>query len=275
MSLGPEHGAGGLWEVYRWTSAGGVVVELNVQDDAVGARVDQLPRLNGSPDREDPRDKVPGQHGEYDYDRSLGGKTNTLSGALFGPSLEDMRLFRTSMAAAFADTRPGTMEIIPHASTGGPTGVYTARVIDYDVPEVQTSHRFDREYTLIQRLSDPRIYFPSLAVDESDSTAVEVTNTGHAEARPIITVAGVSGDVSITDGASTLVFKNAPAGDIVIDFNIDVLEGMVDGDPVELDVAASDWWNDFVDGIAGNATVTISQTGGTSIRVQFTPAVWG
>jgi hypothetical protein len=161
------------------------------------------------------------------------------------------------------------MELLVHASAGGPAGMFTADVLELDPPEVQASNYYRRSFTLGMRLSDPRIYFPSLAVDETDAA---VTNPGTAPADPVITIAGVSGDVTVTDGTRTLTFRSAPAGDLVIDFGARTAKSA--GYHVEVVTAYSDWWDANVDGIAPGATVTITQTGGTSAQVQFTPAVW-
>jgi hypothetical protein len=263
------HGAGGLWEVHRWTSAGGLVFDLNVQDVTEGAFVDQITGLHALPDHEDPRTKRVGRTGENRAPRSFGGKTVVYTGEIRGATLPLMRLTRTQMRAAFADLRLGTMELLVHADVGGPTGTFTADVLELDPPEVQSSNYYRRSFTLGMRLSDPRIYFPSLAVAVTDAA---VTNVGTAPADPVITIAGVSGAVTVTDGTHTLALLAAPAGTLILDFAARTAK--VGTDHVEIDVAASNWWGANVDGIAPGATVTVTQTGGTSAQVQFTPAVW-
>jgi hypothetical protein len=263
------HGTGGLWEKHRWTSASGLVFDLNVEDVTEGAFVDEITGLHSLPDHEDPRTKRVGRTGENRAPRSFGGKTVVYTGEIRGASLPLMRFTRTQMLAAFSDLRPGTMELLVHADVGGPTGTFTADVLELDPPEVQSSNYYRRSFTLGLRLSDPRVYFPSLAVDVTGSA---VTNNGTAPADPVITIAGASGAVVVTDGTRTLTFADVPSGTLVIDFAARTAKvGTVHANLV---VASSDWWDANVDGIAPGATVTVTQTGGSSARVQFTPAVW-
>jgi hypothetical protein len=266
------YGTGGLWEVHRWTSASGVVFDLNVQDVTEGATVDQIAGLHSLPDHEDPRAKRVGRTGENPTPRSFGGKTITYTGEIRGASLPLMRLTRTQMLAAFADLRIGTMELLVHADAGGPTGQFSASVLELDPPDVQSSNYYRRSYTLGLRLNDPRVYFPSLAVDESDSSAAAVTNPGTAPADPVVTITGASGDVTLTDGTRVLTFTDVPSGTLVVDFAARTAK--VGSAHAPLVVAASDWWDSFVDGIAPDTTVTIEQTGGTGVQVEFVPAVW-
>lgn len=168
------------------------------------------------------------------------------------------------------------MSVAAHADLGGLTGTFTARALALTMDEVQATTLWRRPFALSLRLPDPRVYFPSLAVDVTHATAAAVTNSGTAPADPVITIESVSaGTVSITDGTRDLVFTVAPAeagGDLIVDFAARTAK--VGTAHVELVVADSDWWDSFVDGIAPGATVTVTQAGGTSVQVQFTPATW-
>lgn len=263
-----SHGAGGLWEVHRWNDS----LSMNVQDVADQIRINRITGLTALPDHEDPRDRKTGRIGESPRPASFAGKTVVYEGELRAATVPLLRQQRTALLAAFANlAHDGYMELIPDAVAGGPTAVFFARVLQLDPPEEQTSRYFRRDFTLALRLGDPRIYYPSLAVDETASPAT-VTNPGSAPSDPILTVAGASGTVTVSNGASTLKFRNCPSGSLVIDFG--ARSAKVGSTPVELVVADSDWWDSHVAGIPPGVS-TISQTGGSSVRVQFTPATWG
>jgi hypothetical protein len=266
------YGAGGLWEVHRWTSASGRVFDLNVQDVTEGATVDQNTGLHALPEQDGQRTKRPGRTVEQSRQHTFGGKTATYTGQIKGASVPLMRLTRTAMLAAFGDTRPGTMDMLVHADVGGPTGQFFAEVIELDPPEVQSSRYYERSYSLGLRLTDPRIYFPSLAVEEADSTTATVTHLGTAPVDPVIIITGASGTVSLTDGTHALWFADVPAGDLVVDFA--ARSATVDDVAVPLVVSDSDWWDPFIEGLQPGTTA-IAQTGGSGITVAFTPAVWG
>lgn len=267
------HGPGGLWEVHKWNND----LELNTEIEAGEGNylINKITGLNALADIVDNSTKRVGRPGENFNPSSPGGKTVTYDGEIRELDVPSMRLSRTSLIAAFSNTRAeGYMDLIPQVPVGdnSPTARFFGKVLQLDPPEEISSYEFKRNFLLGLRLTDPRIYFPSLAVDETGNPAV-VTNPGNAEVEPLITVAGASGDVTITDGTRTLTFRNCPAGSLAIDFAKHIAK--VGSTPVELVTPSSDWWDSHVPGIDGGATVSIAQTGGTGVRVQFTPAVWG
>jgi len=207
------------------------------------------------------------------------GKTIVYSGLLLGATAISLRTLRTNMLSAFAAvTAERTMSIAPHASVGGPAWTFNARCTGLDIPEHQTvgwsalPTPYQRDYTLTLRCSDGRIYSVANAVSVTHATAAAVTNSGTAPADPVVTVAGASGTVTLTDGTHTLTFANTPSGSLVVDFAARTAK--VGSTPVKLVVASSDWWDSFVDGIAPGASVSVTQTGGSSVNVAFTPSVW-
>lgn len=278
----PTHGAGGLGEVHRWTSASGRTFDMNVEDADTGVRLREIPGLHALPEREDPRAKKSGRHGETSRDRTYGGKTVVYRGVLEAPSLPELYVARTQLLAAYADLRPGVMQIIRHTDHPGPTHQYTARVLEADVPDVQANAQYEREVTVGLRLDDPRIYFPSLAVDETDSDEVTVTNEGSAPADPLIIITVPTGlpDIVITDGTRTITVPDVYDQPLYVDFKArTVMQLDVGSDPpflypIPFLLSGSGWWDPYVDGIAPGATVTITQTGGDDITVQFTPSTW-
>lgn len=242
------------------------------------------------PDHEDPRAPKVGRIGETPFPTMPLGVTYVFKGEARAQSLPGLRAFGTALRAAFADVRTeGEMTVVAHEDLGGPAGVFHAKRMPggLQMPDRQATTRWSRPFTLGLRLSDPRVYFPSLAVDETGSDDVEVTNEGSAPADPVITledVTGVGDDLRVavtnaaltagelTAGALRLMFRQVPEGTMVIDFS--ARTAMVDGEHVELVVAESDWWDSFVYGIEPGATVTIAQLGADSIQVEFTPAAW-
>jgi hypothetical protein len=226
------------------------------------------------PDHADPRAPKIGRIGERAFPTSSLGVTYVFEGEARAKTLPGLRAFGTMLRAAFADVRSeGEMSVQAHADLGGPAGVFHARRMPggLQMPDRQGTVRWSRPFTLGLRLSDPRVYFPALAVDVTGSPAA-VTNVGTAPADPLLTLAGAAGDVVVTDGTRTLTFVDVPAGTMVIDFAARTAK--VGAVHCKLVVADSDWWDSHVDGIAAGATVSIAETGATSVRVQFTPAVW-
>jgi len=252
-------------------------VTLNDQ----GARPEwiKLRRITGlfdGPDHETPADKYPGRIGESFRPSSAGGKTVVLEGEVRSTTLQGLRSKGRALRATFAPAATqATMSVAPNATIGGPAGTFTYRPLSPGVimDDEQASIFWRRAFQLSLRLSDPRVYFPSLAVDVTHATAAVVTNAGSAPADPVVTVTvTATGTKTISDGTRTLSFLAVPVGSLVVDFAKRTAKvGTVN---VQLDVAASAWWDSHVEGIAGGATRTITQTGGTQVRVQFTPAAW-
>lgn len=269
------HGAGGLWEVLKWNDD----LELNTEVDA-GEDVYWLesitPGFGSLPDRPDRTTPKVDRIGENFRPVSPSGITRVLKGEIWAHDTDSLREMRTDLATAFAPTDSyGTMDLIPQVPMGdtSPTARFYAVTLYLDIPEEITSYEFRREFTLGLRQIDPRVYYLGLQVDETSIYPLTVTNPGSAPADPIIRVLGAADDVVVSDGTHTLTFRNCPAGDLVIDFTD--RSAKVGSTPVELVVASSDWWDSQVEGIAGGATVTITQTGGTGLRVQLVPATWG
>lgn len=252
-----------------WTLNGSLVLN----DPAADAHVQliKVTGLHALPDHEDPSAPKVGRIGEHLYPTSPGGKTAVVTGAMRAVSLPALRAFgRALMGELTRFSTTSYVDIAPHADLGGPAGRFYGRPLQLDPDDYQRLVSWSRDVVIGWRLHDPRVYFPSLAVDVTGSPAV-VTNAGSAPADPVLTLAGAAGDITVSDGTHTLVFRNVPAGTLVIDFAARTAKvGAVN---CELVVATSDWWDSFVDGIAGGATVSIAETGATSVRVQFTPAV--
>lgn len=267
------HGAGGLWEVHKWNDD----LELNTEEGDGRYWLTSInPGFGSLPDRPERTTPKVGRIGENIRDASPGGITRVYKGGFRADSTPELREMRTVLAAAFAPTRGyGTMDLIPQVPEGdtSPIARFYAVVLSLEIPEEITSGEFEREFTLALRQIDPRVYYLGLAVDETSIYPLAVTNPGDAPVDPLIHIAGASGDVEVTDGTHTLTFQNCPSGTLDIDFLARTAK--VGSDNVELVVSDSDWWDDHVDGIAGGATVTITQTGGTSVRVVFVPATWG
>lgn len=272
------HGAGGLWEVHKWNNSLELNTELTAGEDRYWVRT--INGLHSLPDRADSTSPKVGRIGENLFPTSPLGKTVTYNGEIQASSTVTMRAMRTAMLAAFADTTTyGTMDLISQyepvypAVDNSPTARFYARVLQLEIAEEQTSSRFTREFLLGLRLIDPRIYFLGLAFDQTSIYPLSCPNPGSAPVDPVIHIAGASGTVTVSDGTHILTFQNCPSGTLDIDFLQRTAK--VGADNVELVVSDSDWWDSHVPGIAGGATVTITQTGGTSVRVTFVPAVWG
>lgn len=270
-----EHGAGGLWHRHQWNED----VTLNIQDpvdeDDVRVReqivVNKITGLHSLGQRQDANSQRMGRIGDNHRRTSQRGKPVVYDCTLIAGSVLSGHVLRSATIAGFAyNDGFGYMDLLPHDDAGGPTGRFYAQVMQLDPPEEITSRRFERDFLLGLQLPDPRIYFPELAVDVTGNPAA-VDNTGTAPVDPVITVAGASGDVEITDGTHTLTFRNVPSGSLVIDFAARTAK--VGATHCELVVADSDWWDSFVYGIEPGSH-SIAQTGGTGVEVEFTPAVW-
>lgn len=274
------HGAGGLFEVHKWNNS----LELNTELTAAGDDryfIETIsPGFGGLAEIPDPTTPKVGRPGVNFRPTERGAITRIYKGEIQSDSVPGFRALRTTLAGAFADTTTyGTMDLIPQyepvypAVDNSPTARYYAIPLYLDPPEEITSQRFKRDFTLALLQIDPRVYFLGLAVDQTSIYPLSVTNPGNAPADPILHVAGASGTVTVSDGTHTLTFLNCPSGTLDIDFGQRTAK--VGATPVQLDVANSDWWDSHVPGIAGDTTVTVTQTGGTSIRVTFIPASWG
>lgn len=255
-----------------WTWSGGVVLN----DQAAKPEWFVIQRITGlfdGPDHEAPADKRVGRIGENFRAASAGGKTIVIEGEARSLTIDGLRSMSRALRAGFAPSAAeGVMAIAPHAAVGGPTGGINCRPIALQMDEAQATSYWRRPFILSLRASDPRVYFPSLGVDVTNSTAAVVTNTGSAPADPLVTIAGASGDVTLSDGTNVLTFTDVPSGSLIIDFAKRTAK--VGSAHAPLVVASSDWWDNFVDGIAAGATVTVTQTGGSGVRVQFLPAAW-
>jgi hypothetical protein len=268
-----SHGIGGLWEVHLWND----LFQLNTQDGPDRILVTEIDNLHATAEHDDPRSKKVGRIGETPSPTSPGGKTVTYIGEVQASTLALLRLSRTEFVAAFADPRvEKTMQLVPQGASYhvSPTPFFSARPLANGLvvgPERQESEQWKRSFQLGLRLSDPRVYYPSLDVDVTGSPAV-VTNPGDAPVEPYLILAGASGTVHITDGTHALQFINVPSGSLLVNFADH--SARVGSTPVELDVANSTWWDSHIDGIGPKATVSIAQTGASSVRVTFTPATW-
>ncbi len=253
-----------------WTLDG--TFALNDRDDDAYFDLGKISGLFSGADHEDPRAKKVGRPGENFYPTSAAGKTVVLEGQLRATTLPGMRTFGTALRGVLAELRREiAVDIAPHPDIGGAAARFYCRALQHDLDDVQEVIAWRRRGPIGLRLSDPRVYFPSLAVDVVGSPAA-VTNVGSAPVDPVLTLAGADGDVTVTDGTHTLSFRTGGSGTLVVDFAARTAK--LGANNVELVVADSDWWDSFVDGIAPGASVSIAQAGATSVRVQFTPAAW-
>jgi hypothetical protein len=267
-----SHGAGGIWELHKWNGS----LELNTEiEDGDGYLLSSIdPGFGALAEIPNRTNSKVGRPGENFNPASPGGITRVYKGEIRGANTPSLRHLRTALIAAFGDTTTyGTMDLIPFVGIGdnSPTARFYAVVLSLDPPEEITSNRFDRDFTLVLRQVDPRIYYLELAVDETGNPAT-FTNPGSAPSDPVLHVAGASGTVVVSDGTRTLTFRNCPSGTLDIDFGARTAK--VGAAPVELVTPSSDWWDSHVPGIPPGAG-SISQTGGSSVRVTFIPATWG
>lgn len=264
-----DHGILGIEALWSWNG-----LLFTDREDAAHVHLMKVTGPHDSADHEDPRAPKVGRIGETAFPTSPLGVTYVLEGEARAQSLPGLRAFQTVLRAAFRPVRTeGEMTVVAHEDLGGPAAVFHARPMPagLQMPDRQAAVRWSRPFTLGLRLSDPRAYFPDLAVDETGSSDVTVTNVGSAPADPVLTLAGAADDVVVSDGTNTLTFADVPAGTLIIDFAARTAK--VGAENCRLVVADSDWWDSFVDAIAPGATVTIAQTGATSIQAEFTPAV--
>lgn len=267
-----DDGVLGLEGIWTWAVNGLVLNDQASRPEWIILK--EIEGLHSGPDVEVPEDKKFGRIGANPRPASAGGKTVVVQAEIRSLTLPGLRSMSRAVRAAFAP-RPfeSLMSIAPSAALGGPTGTFMARSSAPPlITDLQTTTSWRRELVLSLRLSEPRVFFEDLAVDESGSSSVSVTNIGWAPADPVVTITGASGDVTLTNGTSTLTWTDVPSGTLIVDFAKRTAK--VGTDHAPLVVASSDWWDSFVDGIAPGATVTIAQTGGTGIEVEFTPAVW-
>jgi hypothetical protein len=232
--------------------------------------------LHSLPDRADSTSPKVGRLGENLFPTEPARQDRHLQRRDPGQQHRDLRALRTAMLAAFADTTTyGTMDLISQYEPVYPGRQQPDRPVlrtgpaardpggaDQQPlhPRVPARPAPDRPAHLLPRLwlsTRPSIY--PLSCDEPRQRPVD----------PVIHIAAASGTVTVSDGTHTLTFRNCPSGTLDIDFR--------SAPPRSAATPSSsspplDWWDSHVPGIAGGATVTITQTGGTSVRVTFVPA---
>lgn len=295
MSVAMADGPGGLEFTHQFAPGdGGTAVLMNklMTTDLSTillprVKFDRMPGFRSLPEADDNREQRTARIGSTVLPSLVRDKTFTVDGKLQAANMTDLRGLERQMLAAFGERNvEGTWSAIPLAAwdpVNGATDYWQAsmRVMAY---EPQTDFpaglnalpsAYQLPFVLTMRMSDPRWFWTDAATATHASSAT-ATNLGSAPADPTITVAGASGTVTITNTTvdnRQLVFLGLPSGSLVIDFDArTALIGASDALPY-LDTYESDWWDIGIPGLRSGAN-TITQSGGTSVTVDWQHAAW-
>lgn len=263
------------------------------------------------PDTELASDPAHSRHADVPRTSKRRGKTVAYTGSVVASNPSDMHEAADELLAEFFSTEPGEMLVEP--LVGGASYFYRARPLSIVSdekwivgPHDSRSGGFERAYVLSLRMDDPRFFLTTQTSAEStgnptatpagapwswttnstgygtNSVAVNVTNTGLADADPVIELRGpTSGSVVAPRLANFtaqvgLRFSESlqiAAGDkVVIDFAERSCIRDSNGEDVDRYRVAdwSDWWDDGVPGLLKNAAQSIrygAKTTGAGMKV--------
>jgi hypothetical protein len=237
MSVAITDGVLGVEAVHEFHHpAGGPAVRFNdwmyglpyflVRHTTVGSRSEA----------DDNRDQSLGQVGELPYPSLMRGANRLYEGVLMAQYINDARALANLAKSRMIDTsNEGLIRVIPDPVWGSVVHYYYGRVAQFDIDDIQPtsdrlSPRFQIEYSLTIRQSDPRFYVegPVTSAAAASGDTVTVNNAGLAPTEMVITgsglTAGLFGAVSVENldyptgvGHATLIFNGVTgAGSVVI-----------------------------------------------------------
>lgn len=298
MSVIDEDGPGGLECDHRWDT----VFSLNNLEAALPrARLnldDGITGLFDLPDTSDDREKRTAQIGEQIYPTIEGGKTVVYKGELEAPDQPQLGALRQAMRHAFQRGQGSEkiMAIVPHASWGTAQWGYFSKLLPGGLmvdPRIHRSENHPRgvyahNFQLSLRMSDPRFllltdYKIFGAASGATVVADNLNGPDGAPADPKFTIAVPGGnpdvvlenlDVTTSNGTARLRFNDVPAGELVVDFKTGARFADLDGDDAMqfFDSAYSQWWDEFIPGIApGDNHIKVTGGGWT---VEYFPRCW-
>lgn len=266
---------------------GGVFTFNDLEATSPRVKLTKITGLHSLPEADDYRDDRVDMPGQLIYPGQARGKTISYEGVLQASDQAALSALRQTFRAAVAERSDEVLiKHIPNASYGSVVWGYTARVLAFDcddeiiVDKLATIPTpYQRGFVFTVRMSDPRYRLYSSAFEDlwnADNLQIVARAEGGAPADPEIDVhTVVSGNpvtitnesVTVDGNFATLVINPTASGTLQILFR--TREIMIDGvDHVfDLDIAASNWWDEGVDGLApGDNLVRVSGAGTWDLR---------
>lgn len=292
----PEDGPGGLNHNHKWNG----VFSINDKTAALPRVIldpqDGITGLFDTADHADKREDRTAQIGESLYPTYPRGKTVVYKGELEAISEPALNRLRQQMRAAFAAgmSTPRLMEIIPNPAFGDDVWGYIARVLPGGLTIDERIYRtfghprgaYARTFQLSVRMQDPRFLLTSAwqqFLNHAAGSYLTVPNyDAPADPKFTITVPAGLPDVTLRSntvvapsGTARLRFLAVPAGELVVDFTQGSRFARLGGVDAMgyFDSAYSNWWDEFIDGLApGNNDVTVQGAGVWDI--EYFPRCW-
>lgn len=168
----------GLEATHTWDST----FVMNDKDTWPKVRVSKIDGLHALSDFDDAADAINSRRGEFARASQRGGRTIVYSGSIQARTLSELRDTTEEMLAVFDPVIEKEMLIEPDPGYDSGSRRYTARAVALTIPDEQVlspqraSAGHERDFVLTMRLSDPRIYDPTLATGTSSSGSVALTN---------------------------------------------------------------------------------------------------
>jgi hypothetical protein len=292
----PEDGPGGLNHNHRWNGGFSINAKTAAMPRVILDPQDGIDGLFDTADHNDKREDRTAQIGETVYPNYPRGKTVLYKGELEAANEAGLNRLRQQMRAAFAAgmSTPRLIDIIPDAAYGSDVWSYFARVLPggLSIPEKVYRSRFHphgafaRTFQLSLRMLDSRFLLTSGYQSFAGNTAgvYHAVPNYDAPADPKFTVTVPSGlpdvtlrsnTVSAPSGLARLRFLAVPAGSLVVDFTQGSRFATIAGNDAipYLDTAYSNWWDEFIDGLApGSNSVTAEGAG--LWKVEYFPRCW-
>jgi hypothetical protein len=284
----------GLDATHVWNNA----VTLQGDSDAILTPpyflIRKIDGWRSTPDTEDSAEAAQGRSGEIDRATRRAGKTVAYQGVCVGRTPLQMHSGIDALLEAFQDTTPGEMTVAPFTASFGASYFSRARALAFVSdeewiagPSHTRSGGWERAFIASFRMHDPHFYSTTAVSATSgtwvatpsgmpwawtnnstgwsaNSVYVDVTDTGKADAEPVIDLYGpVTGPRVINELAKVgLRFDPnlvIPSGSFLrLDFRrrTTLYNGLSDYDYTRVQ-ESSDWWDDGVPGLVRGTTQRI------------------
>lgn len=170
----------GLEAIHTW-DADDAAFLMNDKDNWPMVKVRKIDGLRSLAEMDAVSDAKSGKLGEFPRASVRSGRTVVYSGSVMARSLAGLRELEANMLAAFNANSEKEMLIQPSPYYDTGSRKFSARAVDLQIPDEQTapptalSYGYERDFILTLRLSDPRLYDPTLVTDTSSSGSAALT----------------------------------------------------------------------------------------------------
>jgi len=289
----------GLDATHVWNST----ITLQGDSDAILTPpyylIRKIPGWRSTPDTEDSAETAQGRVGEIDRATKRAGKTVAYECVCVGRTPLQMHEGMDALLEAFQDTTPGEMVVSPFTSSFGSSYFYRARALalisDEEWiagPSHTRSGGWERAFILSLRMHDPHLYSTTAVSATSGlptvvtpagmpwawtnnatgwstySVYVDVTDTGKADAEPVIDLYGPVTGPRVINEVGKVGLRFDPnlviphLNFLRLDFRrrTTLYNGITDYDSYRTQ-ENSDWWDDGVPGLVRGATQRIRYGG--------------